>query len=63
MNALTELSDRAANDPPAFDLLYWNADTTRLPARLRGDFLDLLLHNPLPRPGSLTIAGTQTATH
>jgi polyhydroxyalkanoate synthase len=46
------------NDPPAFDLLYWNADTTRLPARLHSDFLDLILHNPLSRPGSLTVAGT-----
>jgi polyhydroxyalkanoate synthase len=46
------------NDPPAFDLLYWNADTTRLPARLHSDFLDLLLRNPLPRPGGLTVAGT-----
>ena len=35
------------NDPPAFDLLYWNADTTRLPAQLHSDFLDLILHNPL----------------
>jgi polyhydroxyalkanoate synthase len=46
------------NDPPAFDLLYWNADTTRLPARLHSDFLDLLLHNPLSHPASLTVAGT-----
>jgi polyhydroxyalkanoate synthase len=46
------------NDPPAFDLLYWNADTTRLPARLHSDFLDLILHNPLPCPGSMTVAGT-----
>jgi polyhydroxyalkanoate synthase subunit PhaC len=45
------------NDPPAFDLLYWNADTTRLPARLHSDFLDLILHNPLQRSGSLTVAG------
>ena len=35
------------NDPPAFDLLYWNADTTRLPARLHSDFLDLILHKPV----------------
>ena len=46
------------NDPPAFDLLYWNADTTRLPAHLHSDFLDLILHNPLPRAGVLTVAGT-----
>jgi polyhydroxyalkanoate synthase len=29
------------NDPPAFDILYWNDDTTRLPARLHADLLDL----------------------
>jgi polyhydroxyalkanoate synthase len=46
------------NDPPAFDVLYWNSDTTRLPARLHSDFLDLLLYNPLVHPGSLAIART-----
>jgi polyhydroxyalkanoate synthase len=46
------------NDPPAFDLLYWNADTTRLPARLHSDFLDLILRNPFPRAGALTVSGT-----
>ena len=35
------------NAPPAFDILYWNADTTRLPARLHGDFIDLYFTNPL----------------
>src|SRR5271166_7064251 len=30
----------------------------RLPARLHSDFLDLLSHNPLPRAGALTVAGT-----
>jgi polyhydroxyalkanoate synthase len=34
-------------DPPAFDILYWNADTTRLPAGLHSDFLDLSLSNGL----------------
>ena len=30
------------NDPPAYDILFWNNDTTRLPARLHADFLDLI---------------------
>ena len=29
------------NDPAAFDVLYWNNDTTRLPARLHADMLDV----------------------
>jgi polyhydroxyalkanoate synthase len=46
------------NDPPAFDILYWNNDTTRLPARLHSDFLDLVLANPLRNPGRLELLGT-----
>ena len=38
------------NQPPAFDILYWNADTTRLPARLHGDYLDLYFTNPSSIP-------------
>ena len=30
-------------NPPAFDILFWNNDTTRLPAGLHSDFLDLYL--------------------
>lgn len=45
------------NQPPAFDILYWNADTTRLPARLHGDFLDLIFTNPFVNPGKLSIGG------
>ena len=46
------------NAPPAFDILYWNSDTTSLPARLHSDFLDLIMLNPFRRPGALTISGT-----
>jgi polyhydroxyalkanoate synthase len=45
------------NQPPAFDILYWNADTTRLPARLHGDFLDLIFTNPFVNAGKMSIAG------
>jgi polyhydroxyalkanoate synthase len=41
--------------PPAFDILYWNNDTTRLPAHLHSDFLDIFKDNPLRRSGALTI--------
>ncbi len=45
------------NDPPAFDILFWNADTTRLPAALHADFLDLYVRNPLTEAGATTVLG------
>ena len=45
------------NAPPAYDVLYWNSDTTRLPARLHGDFLDLIEANPFANPGRLAVRG------
>ena len=45
------------NAPPAFDILYWNADTTRLPARLHADYIDLYFTNPFVNPGQLTLNG------
>ncbi|MCX4027014.1 alpha/beta fold hydrolase [Spartinivicinus marinus] len=44
-------------EPPAFDVLYWNNDTTRLPAKLHSDFIDLYKQNPLTLPGVLKIGG------
>jgi polyhydroxyalkanoate synthase len=46
------------NDPAAFDVLYWNNDTTRLPAKLHGDLLDLYETNAFTHPGSLEVLGT-----
>ncbi len=43
--------------PPAFDILYWNNDTTRLPARLHSDFLDIFKDNLLTKRGELKIKG------
>ena len=37
--------------PPAFDILAWNADVTRMPARLHHDFLDQGVGNTLVTPG------------
>jgi polyhydroxyalkanoate synthase len=45
------------NAPPAFDVLYWNNDTTRLPARLHADFLDLIGANPYVHAGRLKVRG------
>ncbi len=42
-------------DPPAFDILYWNNDTTRLPARLHSDFLEIFSDNPLSKHGAMKI--------
>jgi polyhydroxyalkanoate synthase len=46
------------NAPPAFDVLYWNSDTTRLPARLHADFLDLIETDPYVNPGRIEVRGT-----
>ncbi|MEM7524848.1 MAG: alpha/beta fold hydrolase [Pseudomonadota bacterium] len=45
------------NAPPAFDILFWNADTTRLPAGLHHDFLDMIFTNPFMNPGVLSVGG------
>ena len=44
--------------PPAFDILHWNADSTRLPARMLTDFLrGIYMENGLIKPGCLSLAG------
>jgi polyhydroxyalkanoate synthase len=43
--------------PPAFDILFWNADTTRMPAGLHADFVDLAIDNTLVIGGALTVLG------
>jgi polyhydroxyalkanoate synthase len=45
------------NEPPAYDILFWNNDTTRLPAQLHADFLDLLDTNPFVHPRALSVRG------
>ena len=47
-----------AKKPPAFDVLFWNADTTRMPAGLHRDFLRLAIENALVTPGKATVLGT-----
>src|SRR6266498_415121 len=44
--------------PPPFDILYWNADTTRMPASLHRDFVRLAVDNALARPGAATMLGS-----
>jgi polyhydroxyalkanoate synthase len=46
------------NRPPAFDILYWNSDTTRLPAEFHADLLRMFMDNPLKAPGKITALGT-----
>jgi polyhydroxyalkanoate synthase subunit PhaC len=44
--------------PPKFDILFWNADTTRMTAGLHRDFLQLGVTNALVKPGAATMLGS-----
>ena len=44
--------------PPTFDILAWNADSTNLPARLHGEFLEIFKHNTLVEPDAFTVLDT-----
>lgn len=47
------------DDYPPFDLLYWNGDTTNLPAKWHKSYLvDLYRDNRLVQPGSIHVEGT-----
>jgi len=44
-------------DPPAFDMLYWNADTTRLPAKFHAELLDIYANSKFLKPGEMVVLG------
>jgi polyhydroxyalkanoate synthase len=45
-------------DLPAFDVLFWNMDTTRMPAAMHSYYLrQMYLNNNLVKPDALSIAG------
>jgi polyhydroxyalkanoate synthase subunit PhaC len=44
--------------PPAFDILFWNAHTTRMAAGLLRDLADLALSNALAKPDAMELLGT-----
>ena len=45
-------------DPFPFDLLYWNSDSTRMPATMHSFYLrNMYMRNALREPGGITLAG------
>lgn len=44
-------------DPPPYNVLFWNDDSTNLPAQLHSDYLDFGLQKPFSHPGEIEIAG------
>ncbi|MCA0145902.1 alpha/beta hydrolase [Blastococcus sp. LR1] len=44
--------------PPNFDILFWNADTTRMSAGLHRDFIEVAMKNALTEPGAVSMLGS-----
>lgn len=44
-------------DPPAFDILHWNNDSTNLTAALHSDYLTVYEKQPFANPGTAELAG------
>ena len=48
------------NDPFPFDLLYWNSDSTRMPAAMHSFYLrNMYQQNKLSTPGGIELGGTK----
>jgi len=45
--------------PPAFDILYWNSDTTNLPSALHCDYIDLVSGHLFEKPEGFLINGVK----
>jgi polyhydroxyalkanoate synthase len=46
-------------EPPAFDILAWNNDSTRMPVEMHSEYLRACyLHNSIVKPGAFRIGGT-----
>ncbi len=43
--------------PPPYDVLFWNNDTTNLPATLHSDYLDFGMNPPFEKPGTVELCG------
>ena len=50
-------------EPPQYDILAWNNDTTRLTGAVQRDFLSIAMDNKLAVPGGLTVLGTPVDLH
>ena len=46
-------------DPPAFDILFWNNDSTNLTAALHSDYLRVYEEQPFANPGVSELAGNK----
>ena len=45
-------------DPMPFDLLYWNSDSTRMPAAMHAYYLrNMYIRNALRKPGAISLGG------
>ena len=51
-------------DPFPFDLLYWNSDSTRMPATMHSYYLrNMYIKNLLAKPGGIELGGVRDRPH